>query len=146
MYSLSGRHLAIPIQTAPQHYAFVQTATKNTMSSSEAVPSTNLNTEVAAFRFKRDPTLKEARQEACLGGFQQVPLSQRISINIPRTTSITIFPSTTSYPPSTHTSSSPTPLVPSSSTITSSTTITLSSSTYLASSPITSITTPVIPS
>ena len=37
--------------------------------------------EVAALRFKHGLTLEEARQEPHLCGFQQVPLSQRISIN-----------------------------------------------------------------
>ena len=72
---------------------------------------------VAALHFKLDLTLKEARQEARLCGFQQIPLSQHISINTPQTTPNTTFPPTTSHPSSsTHTSSFPTPLVLSSST------------------------------
>ena len=43
------------------------------MFSSEAALFTNLN-QVAALHFKHDLTLKEARQEARLCGFQQVPL------------------------------------------------------------------------
>ena len=81
--------------------------------------------EVAALCFKHGFTLKEASLKVRLCGFQQVPLSQRISINTPQTTTNTDSPPTTSYPPSsTHTASSPTPLVPSSSTITSSTSLT----------------------
>ena len=82
--------------------------------------------EVAALGFKHDLTLKEARQEAHRCGFQQIPLSQHISINTPQTTTNTDSPPTTTSHPSssTHTPSSSTPLVPSSSTNTSSTSLT----------------------
>ena len=107
--ALSVPHLAIPVQTVLQQYSSVQTVLKNIMCSLEAVLFTNLN----------DLTLKETRQEARFCGFQQVPLSQCISINTPQTTTNTDSPPITSHPPPT-----PTPLVPSSSTITSSTSLT----------------------
>ena len=87
-------------------------------------PVYKFESEVAALHFKHGLTLKEARQEARLNGFQQVPLSQRISINTPQTTTNTDSHPTTSHPSSTHITSSPIPVVPSSSTITSSTSLT----------------------
>ena len=42
-------------------------------------PVYKFESEVAALRFKRDPTLKEA----CLSGFQQVPLSLSASKSTP---------------------------------------------------------------
>ena len=53
--------------------------------------------EVAALRFKRGLTLKEARQETHLCCFQQVSFSQYISINTPQTTTNTDSPPTTSF-------------------------------------------------
>ena len=73
----------------------------------------------AVLCLKHGLTLKEARQEACLCGFQQVPFSQHIFINKPQTTT-----NTDSLPPPTYTIFSPTPLVPSSSTVISSTFLT----------------------
>ena len=68
--------------------------------------------EHACLRFKHGLTLKDAKQEALLSGFQQVSLSQCISINDPQTTISTTFPPATSHPiSSTHASSYPTTLV-----------------------------------
>ena len=111
---------------------FVQAVLKKIMSS-KAVLSTNLNQRLLPSTSKHGLSLKEARQETRLSGFQQIRLSQHISTNTPCITSCSTFPSTTSYPSSIHTSSSLTPLVPSSSKIISSTAITLSSSPSLAS-------------
>ena len=47
--------------------------------------------EIAALGFKHDLTLKEAKQEARLCGFQQVLLSQCISINTPQTVTFGYF-------------------------------------------------------
>ena len=121
---LSVPHLAIPEQNALQQYASVNCIQKHIVFF-RGCSVYKFESEVTALPFKHGLTLKETRQEARLCSFQQIPLSQRIFINTPQTTTNTDSPLTKSHPSSsTHITSSSTPLFPSSSTITSSTSLT----------------------